>query len=64
VCQTLADETSNNEWIKHFFYKAGAYYSNLALLRPRSERPDESFGGKQGLIIYDQNYELVGLYML
>jgi hypothetical protein len=64
VCQELADGTSNNEWIEHFFYKAGPYYFNLALLRPPNERPNESFGGKQGLLIYDQNFELVGIYML
>ncbi len=64
VCQKLAGGTSNNAWIEHFFYKAGPYYFNLALLRPPIERPDESFGGKQGLLIFDHNFELVGIYML
>ncbi len=65
VCQQLTDGVSNTEWIEHFFYKAGPYYFDVAKLRPSSEWPgDEVPGVNPGLMIYNQNFELVGIYML
>ena len=67
VCQTLADRTTdrNGEAVQHHFYKAGPYYFDVALLQPPNEWPDGDVpNGRSGLVIYDEEFELAGIYML
>jgi hypothetical protein len=64
ACRRLTDGVRNTEWIQHVFYKAGPYYFDVTQIRSQSEWPGDRVPGvNPGLMVFNQSFELVGIYM-